>query len=356
MFFKHRAVAFSMFFIAILSAPGCQREGSVPGKSKEISDKKTAGRIIRYYQNRSVAVPNEIERIACGWPAQNSIIAMLGYGDKIVATTDTIKSVPLFSKFVPSISKAVYCFSASDINIEALLKTRPDVLFIPDSSLRKFERIGNMGIAVVPFKSDSLRAIVDRTVITGEVLGPEAHKKALKYQEYFNHNVTRVQKVISTIPKEKRIRVYHSIRNLLSTAGSSSLVQDWMNVAGAVNVAETWFAGTKESSVSPELIISSDPDVILVMKASAADEIRRDKKWSNLRAVKNKKIYVNPKGMFWWCRETSEEALQILWLAKTLYPDHFADIDMKVETKHFYRTFYGYDLTESEVQAILYPT
>ncbi|MDD2336946.1 MAG: ABC transporter substrate-binding protein [Geobacteraceae bacterium] len=242
-------------------------------------------RTIKYYQNRTVTVPYEIKRIACGWAAQNSVIAMLGYGDRIIATTFVIKSVPLFSKFVPSITNAVYCFGATNANIEELIKARPDVLFIPDGSYGKFDQMSKMGIAVVPFESNSLRAIVERTVITGEILGPDAHERALKYQEYFNNNVARVQRVVSRIPKEKRVRVYHSIRNLLSTAGKNSLVQDWMDLAGAVNVAEKWFAGTNANTVSIEDIIASDPDVILVMNASAVDEIRNDAKWANVKAV-----------------------------------------------------------------------
>jgi iron complex transport system substrate-binding protein len=281
---------------------------------------------------------------------------MLGYGDRIVATTATIKSIPLFKRFVPSISRAVYCFGSNEFNQEELLKATPEVLFIPEGSYGKFEHLNAMGITVVSFKSNSLRAIVDRTVITGEVLGPDAHQKALRYQEYFNGNVERVRKVVAGIPREKRVRLYHSMGNPLSTAGKNSLVQDWMDMAGAINVAENWFVGAKAGTVSPEQIISSDPDAILVMNASAADEIRKDVKWATVKAVRNNRIYVNPRGMFWWCRETSEEALQFLWLAKTLYPDYFQSIDMKKETKYFYKTFYGYDLTESEIHSILNPT
>ena len=46
-----------------------------------------ATRTISYYGDKSIRVPWKINRVASGWNAQNSIIAMLGYGDKIVATT-----------------------------------------------------------------------------------------------------------------------------------------------------------------------------------------------------------------------------------------------------------------------------
>ena len=53
--------------------------------------------------------------------------------------------------------------------------------------------------------------------------------------------------------------------------------------------------------------------------------------------------------------ETSEEALQFLWLAKTLYPARFADIDMREETRGFYRDFFGLSLTAAQIDAILNP-
>ena len=35
-----------------------------------------------------------------------------------------------------------------------------------------------------------------------------------------------------------------------------------------------------------------------------AEAIRNDSRWQGMRAVKNGRILVNPRGMFWWCRET----------------------------------------------------
>lgn len=349
------APVFTLLLIAaLITMAGC-RDGKPPEPGKS-SEAQASTRTISYYRDRSVTVPAEITRIACGWPAQNSVIAMLGYGDRIVATTTTIKSIPLFEKFVPSISRASYCFGPREYNREELLKTRPEVLFISDSARGRFDQLENAGITVISFRDNSLRALVERTVITGEILGPDAHEKALKYREYFNGNVERVRKVLAGIPKEKRVRLYHSMGDPLSTAGKESLVQDWMDHSGAVNVAENWFSGANVGVAPVEQIISSDPDAILVMTSTAAEEIRKDPKWATVKAVRDNRVYVNPRGMFWWCRETAEEALQFLWLAKTLYPDHFRHVDMNRETKYFYKTFYGYDLSGAEIRSILHPS
>jgi iron complex transport system substrate-binding protein len=314
-----------------------------------------APRVIHYYGDRTATVPATVQRIACGWPAQNSILAMLGYGDRIVATTDVIKSVPLFRKFVPSIDRAVYCFSAGDVHMEELLKARPELIFVPRSMLGRLEVARRMGIEVVVFKDNSLPALVERTLITGQILGPDAYRRALAYQRYYDGNVARIRRVVERIPAGQRVRVYHCLRDPWSTAGANSLVQDWMDLAGATNVAEPWFDRTGSNTVNIEQVLKADPDVILAMNAESARQIRADARWSRMRAVKDNRVYVNPKGLFWWCRETTEEALQILWLAKTLYPERFRDVDMRAETKGFYRTFYGFSLTDAETDEILHP-
>jgi len=102
--------------------------------------------------------------------------------------------------------------------------------------------------------------------------------------------------------------------------------------------------------------VASNPDVIIAMRARDVETIRNSPQWSMIKAVREGRIYANPRGMFWWCRETSEEALQFLWVAKLLYPDAFADIDMAAETRAFYKDFYRIDLSDDEIRDFLSPT
>ena len=69
--------------------------------------------------------------------------------------------------------------------------------------------------------------------------------------------------------------------------------------------------------------------------------------------MKNGKIIKNPVGTFNWDRYSAEEALQILWAAKQFHPEQFKDVDLVKETREFYSTFYGYQLTEDDAQRIL---
>lgn len=45
-----------------------------------------------------------------------------------------------------------------------------------------------------------------------------------------------------------------------------------------------------------------------------------------------------------------------MWLAKTLYPNEFKDLNLEQKTREFYKKFYNYDLSNEELKEILYPT
>ncbi|MCA7000139.1 ABC transporter substrate-binding protein [Dickeya solani] len=317
-------------------------------------------RTVHYYGDRTVEVPARIERIAASWNAQNSIIAMLGYGDRIVATTKIVRDTPLFRQFVPSIAQAALASRNGDmgINSEVLVAMRAQVLFMPQSTpLPEADTLGKAGIRVVALDYNSLAAMVERTLITGEILGPDALARARDFAAYYQDNVRRVSDVIQRIPPEQRLKVYHAVGDPLTTSGRPSLNQDWLDLGGAINVAESWFrqAGVSTAPVSLEQIVQAEPDVIITMRASDAAAIRQDPQWQTLRAVRQGRVYANPQGMFWWCRETSEQALQFLWLAKTLYPQQMQHIDMEKETHDFYQRFYGFDLSAEQVDRILHP-
>ncbi|MBN7765684.1 ABC transporter substrate-binding protein [Pectobacterium brasiliense] len=317
-------------------------------------------RTIHYYGDRTVTVPATVERVATSWNAQNSILAMLGYGDRIVGTTKLVRDMPLFRQFVPSITQASLVAHSGNmgINTEALISRRAQVFFVSDSvPVAEAEALNKAGIAIVPLRYNSLTAMVERTLITGEVLGADASRRAQDFAAYYQDNVRRVTEVIQNIPSQQRVKVYHAVGDPLTTSGRPSLNQDWMDLGGAINVAEPWFSrsGVTTAPVSLEQIFQADPDVIITMRADDAKAIRQDAQWQQLRAVKQGRVYANPLGMFWWCRETSEQALQFLWLAKTLYPQQMQHIDMAKETHYFYLRFYGFDLTAQQVDSILSP-
>lgn len=93
--------------------------------------------------------------------------------------------------------------------------------------------------------------------------------------------------------------------------------------------------------------------MIITGKPDEVDKILNDQSWSSINAVKNKKVCVNPKGVFGWDRYGVEELLQIPWAAALLHPDLFSDLNINDKVKDFYHTYLRYDLSDDEVRRIL---
>ncbi|HHD7482175.1 TPA: ABC transporter substrate-binding protein [Klebsiella oxytoca] len=301
-------------------------------------------------------------RIASPWPAQNTIIGMLGYGNNIVGTSMIAKKIPLFRQSLPRIENvpAVSVNSGHEINPEQIIALGADMLFVPHNMVvPQQELLKKAGVQVLAFEANSMQALTHRVQLTAAVLGPDAQQKAQAYQRYFDRNVARVAGRLKDLPVSQRVSLYHSMGSPLTTTGRPSLNQDWIDLAGGKNIAENWFGGAKQNrsgEVALERIVTANPAVIVAMNKRDADAILTSPQWASVDAVSHHRVYVNPKGMFWWCRETSEEALQFLWLAKTLYPERFTDVDMRKETRDFYQRFFGLTLSEAQVSDVLNPS
>jgi iron complex transport system substrate-binding protein len=134
------------------------------------------------------------------------------------------------------------------------------------------------------------------------------------------------------------------------------VIDDWIRVAGGINVADVVGNGRP---VTMEQVVAWNPDVIIVGSApngANRQAILDDPRWRQIKAVRDGKVFVNPTGAYLWDRHSAEAALQVLWAAKTLHPARFADLDMGRETRQFYARFFHHTLTDAELASILNAT
>ncbi|MBG3089943.1 ABC transporter substrate-binding protein [Proteus terrae] len=342
-------VFFKILCIALLGA-----------SALSISFNVQAQRVVQYYQNQTITIPDSPERVATSWNAQNAILAMLGAGDKIVSTTDLVKTIPFFTEIVPAIKTASISSKGNNdtLNIETLIVSQPQIFFATGKlSDAQMTALKNAGISVALLKSGSMDALLERTLITGEILGSSSHQLANDYLAYFQRNEALVKSAVSEISTNKPMKVYHAFGSPLRTSGAPSLNHDWITLAGGINVAEHWFDNvpSRAGDVSLEQVIHANPDVIVTMYARDTEIIKNAPEWQSISAVREGRVYTNPKGLFWWCRETTEEALQFLWLATVLYPEQTKHINISKETQQFYKTFFNITLTDQQLKHILKP-
>lgn len=340
------AVIMSLVGLA-LSQPIAQSGATTSVPTRQVTD--STGRI--------VTIPSRVNRVADPWHANNGMVLMMGAADKIVATTLQAKRQPWFRTLFSRIEQVPAAFDdAGDVNIETLIAARPDVVLMAyGGTLPRWKATADAyGIPLFMMPNTSLEDLKTTARMTGDILGPRESAKAAEWIRYFDDNVRRVTAVTSRIPTSERPKVLHTATGtILTIDGLKTVIDDWITVAGGVNAATVV---SNARPVSMEQIAAWNPDVIIVGTAPNEESRRailNDPRWSQLKAVRTGRVYVNPTGVYLWDRHSAEAALQVLWAAKTLHPTRFPDLDLRKETTAFYAEFFNHTLTDAEYNTII---
>jgi iron complex transport system substrate-binding protein len=306
---------------------------------------------------RNVTVPEKVEKIACLYAFTGHVVTLLGRGEDIVAVSYGLKRDSLLLEINPAIQKALVPKAQGAINIEELLKARPDVVFVPGDvagDMGEMDQLDKFHIPYLIIDYNSIETQQSAIELIGRVIG--ATERAANFIAYYRGCIDRVTRKIADIPENERPRLYHSVNELLRTTIDKGLAIDWLKVAGCRNVAlgprQHLLADRNYTSL--EQVLLWNPEVILTNEPKAVEEILHDAQWAMLSAVKQQRVYCLPIGISRWGHPGSiETPLAILWTASKLYPQRFSDMDMVAETRNFYQSFFNYPLTDETIQRVL---
>jgi iron complex transport system substrate-binding protein len=313
-------------------------------------------RTITDMSGTTVQIPTHVHRIVvtCYGGATHEITA-LGAGDRIIGQP-SMGSFPTLEKMFPGFNSSPDVGSFDDVNVEAILKLKPDLVIASVTSPKGNQKISNMGIPVVTVYTGkaTIQGLYNEFQMMGEIL--ETSDKANSLISYWDSHLKLVKDRVAAIPSEQRKKVYYMLGKTTHTNGAGWWGQEYITSAGGINVAEE-LGSNRDTSI--EQVVKWNPDVIILSSNEGGyipiSDIQNNTQLSSITAVKNNKIYECPVGSFWWDRPSPETPLGVLWLAKTLYPDQFSDIDMKKETRDYFHTFYNYDLSDSELNTFFDP-
>jgi iron complex transport system substrate-binding protein len=319
-------------------------------------------RIVVDQLGRSVVIPQKVNRVVCLMHHALDVTLELQAGDKLVGVLKNWKSLlfPAIEDIYPPLKKLPTPGNLTEVNMEELLKLRPDVVIVthyfPQDTLKKLEKAGIPVVALSFYVADFEQAsrlnpkLVDPdrayTVgmnigikLLGEIYGKE--EMAAKLVEYVTEKRKIVGDKLSKIPDDKKITCYMANPDM-RTYGTGKYVGVIMDRAGGINVARE-IAGYK--AVNMEQVLKWNPQVIFVQDRYVEPvykEITEGKTWQPIDAVKNKRVYITPEYVKPWGHPCPESmALGELWMAKKLYPDRFKDVDLNAIVQDFYKTFYG---------------
>lgn len=318
-------------------------------------------RTITDMTGRQIKVPDPLTRIALFGGPTGQIAYILGARNQLCAVTSTLRGSDLILAFDPSIQKLPAPRSTSGhVNIEELLAVDPQLVIAGTFDGTIVEKKTRIPVAYTESNMNHGIDLLKREMrFYANVFQKQA--RAEKYIAYLEKTITFVKSRTKDIPQSERKTIFNGYGpNHLVTLGGDTFMHERIETAGCIDAAAAISsAGVKEglhsglTEMSMEKILGWNPDILVIDSGDPSD-IYNNPKWKSIKAVQNKKVYKQPVGVFIWDRPTAEAAvLYPLWLAKTVYPERFQDVNLVKEVQRFYREMMGFNLTRDLAESVL---
>lgn len=370
---------FSILMAAMMLLSGCAGTANESEPSQEPSNSETAealeqtpeGRTVVDHDGIEVDIPEQIDRIAVGniGPMASVLTLFLGSGESIVGMSPMSMSAAengILGELFPELLDADTSFlQGSNINVEKLLTLEPDLVLIQSGQSEVRTQLENAGLTVVAFGVGTFKYDIINTYEAWIDLLSQifpANDKMEEVTAYSKEVLELVQSRVSDIPEEERKRalfLFQYDETQMIASGRNFFGQYWCESAGAVNVAQDIEAG--QATITMEQVYEWQPDVIFITNFTNtkpadlyANAVGSDD-WSLVKAVQEQQVYKMPLGSFRTYSVSADMPVTLLWVAKTIYPDLFSDIDTDAEVKDFYQRIYGVTLTDEQVAAMYDP-
>lgn len=370
---------FTILMAAMMLLSGCAGTANESEQSQEPSNSETAealeqtpeGRTVVDHDGIEVDIPEQIDRIAVGniGPMASVLTLFLGSGESIVGMSPMSMSAAengILGELFPELLDADTSFlQGSNINVEKLLTLEPDLVLIQSGQSEVRTQLENAGLTVVAFGVGTFKYDIINTYEAWIDLLSQifpANDKMEEVTAYSKEVLELVQSRVSDIPDAERKRalfLFQYDETQMVASGRNFFGQYWCESAGAVNVAQDIEAG--QATITMEQVYEWQPDVIFITNFTNtkpadlyANAVGSDD-WSLVKAVQEQQVYKMPLGSFRTYSVSADMPVTLLWVAKTIYPDLFSDIDTDAEVKDFYQRIYGVTLTDEQVAAMYDP-
>ncbi len=348
---------------AVSPIAAAEQKGSRPGTRIVVDD-----------NGSKVEVPEKIERVVVTniLPLASAVAVYLNDGSRIVGMHPASYSAAkngLLGELYPEVLKADTGFiQGASLNIEALMALRPDVVLVNAPDRRMIDMIRGAGLAAFGISPSKWHYDViethNRWMQSLAQLFPEAKGKGELIEKKSREIAKMVADRTKDLPREERARILFIFRydaKSLVTSGKNFFGQYWCDAVGGINVAEGITADNSNAVIGMEEVYGYDPDVIFITNFTAAlpEDIYGSKiggdDWSPVKAVREKRVYKMPLGIYRSYTPSADTPLTLLWMAKRVYPERFKDVDLMAEVKKYYQTVFGVSLTEKQISRMFSP-
>ena len=348
----------------LVAAPNAMAKEAASAESAT-GDAATAEEQASYYpvtftdmDGDEVTIESEPQKIACLMGGTYDYVNFFGASDKVVVSMQ-LSHTAWRDKLIDADTEGLVELAVSDCrdpNVEELAALGVDTVFLWGDRDEYKEQMEALGMTVIQCSSTSgtpttVDEYVENVVAIYRMFGTALNnvEKAEQFETYVRDMAELVTGRTSTLTDDEHPSVY-----LVRSQADGLEYFPWpgtypfmAELAGGTYVEHGDGNGVS-ADATMEQIVEWDPEYVFVCWCDTKDEIVNNEQWATVSAVKNGNVYLVPAAESSWI----SSPLWLLYMAQSMHPDLFEDIDYVAEIQNYYSTFYGYDLTLEEAQNI----
>ncbi len=320
-----------------------------------------AQQVFRDDAGREVALPARIEKVWPAGPPAEALLYILA-PEKLIGWTHPISDnakafMPEREAGLPVIGRLTG--RGNTASLESVVKAAPDLVLDVGTIGPTYASLADrvQGETHIPYAliGGSLAETPALLRKAGGVLGVSEHAELLA--RYADAELAAIKSRIATVPASLRPKAYlaRGPRGL-ETDVKGSINAEALDFLGAQNVVAAGVSAGNLADVSMEQVLAWQPDVIVTIDRNFAQSVASDPAWQGVKAVHDKRVYLEPLYPFGLVDEPPgvNRIIGLRWLAKLLYPRLFPE-DLRAETKHFYELFYHQAPSDAQLDQLLAP-
>lgn len=320
---------------------------------------------------RTVQVPEDPQRVLLGFYFEDfmAVAGVEGY-DRVVAISKETwagwRSLQwqTYAAAIPRLNDLadVGEVDSGTFSLEAAVAAQPDVALLAAWQYKALgetaDRLEAAGIPVVvlDYNAQTVAKHIQSTEILGQIMGAE--ERAAQLADEYADAVGAIQTRLANLPEGIAPKVYVELaRKGKDTVDNSYAGTQWgavIDQLGAVNIANGQISNW--GKLSPEYVLSQNPQVILlagsgwagrdqavVMGPGVDTALTHERMqaylgrpgWDGLDAVKSGNVF----GIYHGGNRTLYDYAFLQFLAKAMYPEHFADLQPQAALDRFFATY-----------------
>ena len=239
--------------------------------------------------SRPPAPPSTPRRIVSLSPGITETLYALGLGSSVVGVTR-------YCAWPPEAARLPKVAGFGEVNYEAVLRVRPDLVVLPEDWGRDKLYLEHLGLPVLMLDTLSVSGLLRTIVLLGRNAGREAEAEKLKAELE-----SRLAAAKSAAEGRSRPKVLFAVMRAgqgsgtiteIHAVGRDGFYSELITAAGGQNA----YTGTLPfPRLSREALIFFDPEVIIEVISGGTDEEGARRDWRNLasiRAVKNSRVFI----------------------------------------------------------------